>query len=235
MNVFCLPFAGGSKHSYLSFIRNAPPSLRMIPLELPGRGSRIEEPLRTDIHELVDDLWVQLAHQLDQPYAIFGHSMGSLLGFLLTRRALAAGKVAPAHLLFTGAKPPSVPRGQAGHYWHQLSHEEFKAKIISLGGMPDEILEDPELLEFFEPILRADFQAVETYQYEPDAPFDIPLTVVVGKEESISLEEARKWGNETVASLDVRQYPGKHFFIYDHEEVLMRLLWNKLRMQALIV
>jgi surfactin synthase thioesterase subunit len=60
INVFCIPFAGGSKYSYVSFSKLASKNLHFILLELPGRGARTNEPLLADIHTLADDVFHQI-------------------------------------------------------------------------------------------------------------------------------------------------------------------------------
>ncbi|OAD23667.1 Microcystin synthetase associated thioesterase, partial [Candidatus Thiomargarita nelsonii] len=104
--------------------------------------------------------------------------MGSILGYLLTKRILNAGKPAPLHLFVSGRKAPSVVDDDPPK--HQLPKQKFINHINVLGGLPPEILEHTELMDFFEPILRADFQAIETYIYQPASPFDIPITILQG-------------------------------------------------------
>ena len=38
---------------------------------------------------------------------------------------------------------------------------EFKEELRSLGGVPEEILEDEDLYNYFSPIMRADFEILE--------------------------------------------------------------------------
>src|SRR5687768_2395386 len=102
INVYCLPFAGGNRYSYQGYVKVAPPFLNIIPIELPGRGSRIKENLVPDLDLMVDDVYAQIKGDLDQPYAIYGHSMGGLLTYLLTKKIRENGHPAPLHLFLTG-------------------------------------------------------------------------------------------------------------------------------------
>lgn len=228
-NLFLLPFAGGSVYSYRGFAGYAPPHLNLIPVELPGRGTRMREPLLTDIYRMADDVYAQVAGRLHEPYAIYGHSMGSLLGYLLVKRLLAAGRPAPEHLFFTGCAGPSCEAYLGDKAKHNLPKAQFIQKLQELGGSPDEVLQTPALFDFFEPIIRADFRATDTYRYQETTPFDIPVTVAIGLQERATHAQALLWQRETTQPVEVRQFPGKHFFIFDYERQLVEIISNKLK------
>jgi surfactin synthase thioesterase subunit len=226
INLFCLPFAGGSKYSYRGYTEIAPQFLNIIPIEIPGRGSRFKENLLTDIDKMVDDVFNQISDRLSHPYAIYGHSMGSLIGYLLTKKIIKENLNQPLHLFFTGCVGPSVRNKETKR--HLLPKDQFLQKIKELGGSPDEILNEPELMGFFEPILRADFQAVETYEYEEPIAFNIPIDIVIGIEERATYEGALAWQKETTYPVEIRQFPGKHFFIFEYEHEIIKIISSKL-------
>src|SRR5437870_4644362 len=93
--VFCLPSAGGGASVFREWRLAQGDDLEVVAIELPGRETRIAEPLRERVAALVDDLRDTLP--TDRPYALFGHSMGGLIAFELAR-ALVAPRPAPAHL-----------------------------------------------------------------------------------------------------------------------------------------
>jgi surfactin synthase thioesterase subunit len=222
INLFCLPFAGGSKYSYRGYARYASDDLNVIPIELPGRGTRFKDALLKDAHKMAEDVLNQIRPLLNKPYAIYGHSMGTLIGYLLTRRILEEGLPQPGYLVFTGCGGPSVKYDEPIRYL--LPRDEFLAKIRELGGCPEEILQDENMMLFFEPILRSDFQVVETFEYKKEEPFDIPILVMIGLNEKATYEQALAWQEETTAAVEVRQFPGKHFFIFDFEWEIMKAI-----------
>lgn len=225
-NLFCFPFAGGSIYSYSKYNPVAPRNVKLIPLELPGRGKRIAEPLLTDIHSMADNLYKHIKPMLQEPYAFYGHSMGTVLSYLITKRLVSEGLQGPSHLFVSGRSGPSAEDPDPFH--HDLPKEAFRAKLKEIGGSPDEFLEDDTLMDFFEPILRADFRAIEEYQYETTEPFNIPITVMVGKDENITEEQVMAWQKETTHPIDIRWFNGKHFFILEHPAGIMRIIGEKL-------
>lgn len=232
VKLFCLPFAGGNKYSYQPYVQLAPDFLEIIPLELPGRGARIKEDLLTNLDLLVNDAFNQIKDHLSEPYAIYGHSMGSIMGYLLTKKIIESGLDQPLYLFLTGCTAPcliyekDIPR-------HSLPKDEFIERLRDLGGCPEEILNDDSLMSFFEPILRADFEAVESYFYQETEPFDIPITVINGLDESIPYEDALHWQAETSEKIEVRQFPGGHFFIFDFPVEIVKIISRKLNSKVL--
>jgi len=226
MNLFCLPFAGGSKYSFNGFLKHTVPGLHIIPLELPGRGSRYGEGLQTAIDLLIKDIFACIKERIDEPYAIYGHSMGSLLGYLLTLEIIKHKLNQPVHLFFTGCAGPSVKRNGLKRYL--LPKDEFIDMLRKMDAGTDELLSSPEVMSVFEPILRADFQAVETYEHQPSETLNIPIWVAIGTEEEITYENAMAWQKETTEKVEVVQLAGKHFFIFDHEKEIIKSIAGKL-------
>ncbi|MEP7250934.1 MAG: thioesterase domain-containing protein [Ginsengibacter sp.] len=228
LNVICLPFAGGNKYSYREFRVHSPSSINLIPLEYPGRGGRIKEDLLSDTSALVDDLYKIIVTLIDnQDYAIYGHSLGGLLTYLLTKKIIEKGHRPPVHLFITGTTgPSSLSRTEKKR--HLMPKREFIQELKDLQGMPDEILASDELLEYYEPILRSDFQASESYSYEYSEPLDIPITVITGLAENMTDEDIGLWQNETKQIVDFKCFPGNHFFIYDYTREIVQIISNKI-------
>lgn len=228
VNVFCLPFAGGNKYSYREFKNRAPSFLNFISLEYPGRGGRIKEPLLSTTSALTDDLYKEIEKMVDDnDYVIYGHSLGGLMTYLLTRKLIENGHRQPLHLFITGTTgPSSLSRIEKKR--HLLPKAEFIQELKDLKGMPDEILQSDELLEYCEPILRSDFMASEKYVYEESTSLDIPMTVITGNEEDMENSDIALWQKETTRPVDFKKFPGNHFFIYQNVQPIIQIISNKI-------
>jgi surfactin synthase thioesterase subunit len=228
VKLFCLPFAGGNKYSYRDYELNAPPYIQVVPLEYPGRGSRVKEGFETDMQQLVEKMYQDVKDDIgDTDYAIYGHSMGGIVAFFLVKKLLENNYRPPLHLFITGTTGPSS-NSIIEKKRHLMTKPDFIEEIRKLDGCPEEILQNDELLDYFEPILRADFQVSETYSYEFDKPFDLPVTVITGTEEDMKEEDIQLWQKETTQAVDFRKMPGKHFFIFDYPKQVIDLVSRKI-------
>lgn len=217
ITVYCLPFAGGNTDSYRPFQKHISVPFRIRPIELPGRGRRIREPLLTNIHSMVEDILQQIGKELGrQRYVFYGHSMGALLAYLLTKRLVSTGQTPPLHVFCSGRKAPSLPHDRP--FKHQLAKQNFLGYIDELRGLPAELLNNAEFMDFVEPILRADFQAVETYTYQPAPPLEVPITVLAGDKDPRTRPYTNllPWKEESSYPVQIEQFTGEHFFLFEH-------------------
>lgn len=232
INLFCFPFAGGSKYSYRSYQDFLPANIVLRNVEIPGRGSRANETPLASLEQIADDIFTQIKGELHQPYAFYGHSMGGLLTYLLSQRVVANGLPNPLSLFITGAIGPSAK--YRGLIDYRLPRTEFFDQLKKLGGSPEEVLNNELLMEFFEPVLRADFEAVATYQYQQKTVMNIPISVIIGDREKATLEEAKRWSLESTMPVDVQVYEGDHFFIFHHQESVIKSITEKLNTKVIL-
>ena len=226
IKLFCFPFAGGSQYSYTFFNRYLPDFIELVPIDLPGRGTRFSEPLLDNIQAIVDDVFDQIKTQLDGPFAFYGHSMGTIICYSLTEKLYQNQLDLPVHLFLSGRGGPRFE--ETDRNWHALPQKEFHQKLHELGGSPKEVLEEKKLMELIEPILRADFKAVELFSYPHIQTFDVPVTVMIGDEERITQEEALSWQEITSLPIQFHTFQGGHFFIFDHPEKMMQIIQHGL-------
>ena len=79
------------------------------------------------------------------------------------------------------------------------------------------------------PLLRADFEVVETYTYEPDAPLDCPITVLGGLQDlEVPRESLEAWREQTTAAFSLRILQGDHFFVNTAQTFIYRILTDEL-------
>ncbi len=220
--IFCLPFAGGGCYSYQEFQRYADDAVEIAAVDLPGRGRRFSEPLLTNLHDMADDVYGQIRQRHPVNYAVYGHSMGACIAHLVVKRILRDGFPAPHHLFVSGRECPSVPGKEKN--WHRLSRPAFLEVLERFEGTDREVMENRELMELFEPVLRADFQALAEFKYERSAPVNIPITVIHGAQDNVTRADALKWQDETTASFSLLEFDGGHFFIFHHAARIVDIL-----------
>lgn len=159
ITLFCLPFAGGGASAYNQWAKKMQGKVTVCPVQLPGREERIMEKPYIDMPVMLDDLEEAVREAVDGPYALWGHSMGGKISYELEKRLEAEGYRAK-YLFISGSRIPSIPEPKPIYH---LPDEAFKRELGRFEGTPKEILENQELLDFFLPMLRADFTMDETY------------------------------------------------------------------------
>ncbi|WP_264523080.1 thioesterase II family protein [Flavobacterium sp. N502536] len=221
--IFLLHFAGGSCYSF-DFLRNEiQDSFEFHALELPGRGKRNQELQLFKKTDAVLDYVSQIKklRNNNQPYIIYGHSMGATLGLSVTKKM--EEQLDPPNILIVSGNP-----GPGASYntkeRHALSDAELKLELRSLGGVPEEILENEDLYNYFIPIMRSDFEILEKSKLaEVGLVIDTPIFAVMGDQEE-TVADIENWELYTSGQFDYQVVPGNHFFIHRQVKTLAKII-----------
>lgn len=212
VRLFCFHYAGGAASVFRTWQDSLPGFVEVCPVQLPGRESRLREPLLVAVEPLLDALVENLGPAFDRPFAFFGHSMGAILSFELSLRLRRSGLQGPEALMVSGRRSPHSP--ETDRPIHDLPGEEFHHELRKLNGTPEEVLAHPELMELLEPVLRADFAVCETYTHRPTEPLACPLTVFGGIEDPKTPRDVLEgWRRYTASDFLLERFPGDHFFL----------------------
>jgi|SRR5690554_5846268 len=236
MKLITLPFAGGSAANYINWKPYLNQAIDLVPIELAGRGRRINEPLYADINEMTEDVFQIVKKEIiDDEYVIFGHSMGALLAYELVHKIKKNNFSLPIHIFFSGRYAPNTYMAE-DKILHNLPYEEFKKEILEMGGTTSEIFEHPELTRLFLPVLRNDIKIAETYQFiNSRTPHDCDFSILIGKEEDYTIEQLAGWRKLTSGRCEFHRFEGGHFFIHEEREKVVELVNEKaasLKLQA---
>jgi medium-chain acyl-[acyl-carrier-protein] hydrolase len=214
IRLFCFPYAGGGASIFHSWSGHLPRSIEVCPVQLPGREDRLGERAFSNMAALLDALVPVLLPYLDMPYAFFGHSMGALISFEVTRYLYRIGqRNKPLHLFVSGHRAPQLPDTDPPTY--ELPEPEFIEKLRHLKGTPEAVLQNTELLHLLLPLLRADFALCETYSYTHEKPLECGLSAFGGLQDSdVSREALEAWRKQTSGQFKMRFFEGGHFFLH---------------------
>lgn len=228
LRLFCVPYAGGGNWIFQTWMKSLPESVEVRPIQLPGRGPRIKDPLFRQLVPFAEAIAEGILSDCNRPFAFFGHSMGAMLSFEIARYLRRAYQIKPVRLFVAGRRAPQIPDTDPPSY--NLPESEFIEELRRIKGTPNEVLEHPELMQMMIPILRSDFEVCQTYECIPDRPLDCPISAFGGLEDD---EETREriepWREQTTNSFSLHMLPGDHFFLHTSESLLLRLLSEQLR------
>lgn len=223
LRLFCFPYAGGSARVFRPWVDYFSDTVEVCPVELPGRGQQVKNPLITDLPSLVKAITAALDPYLDKPFALFGHSMGALLAFELARSLRQTHSPEPVSLIVSGRRPPQWVDDDPPTY--NLPDSELLEKLRWLKGTSQAALDNPELMQLLLPIFRADFSVCETYIYQPQAPLSCPIIALGGWSDPATRRGAlRGWREHTTGKFVQKSFPGHHFFIHSAQTHLLRFL-----------
>jgi 3-oxoacyl-(acyl-carrier-protein) synthase/surfactin synthase thioesterase subunit len=249
MRLYCFPYGHLSAAMFRNWVKTFPPEVEVRPIELPGRGERLKERPIESLSELAERLTNILGDELDRPYAMLGHSAGTLLAYAwclhLQRHALPMPKV-----LFAGAfTAPCLPFNPV------VEGLRSTYRRFGIGHIPtlDEIL-DPRNAAFVEkvidalthsmneiglfslsrefihaqlPAIVATFRSVETFDARLVAPLPIPIVALHGRRDAqVSRSDMQAWQRLTTDTFTLHEFGGDHSFInaeQDEAEVMERV------------
>ncbi len=220
VQLFCFAHAGGAASLYRRWPQALPRGVELIALELPGHGLRRALPVLSDWPGLLDVLGAELLARRDRsrPYALFGHSMGSLVAHELIHALRERGAELPVWLGASASVAPSRRKHET--HWLGCSHEQMVDKLRALGGTPEALLRDRDFIELLLPSLRADFHLCGIYPaaFPADAgraPLDCPVTVFTGRDDSATadLDNVARWRDTTRGECGFHAFAGGHFYL----------------------
>ena len=211
---------------FLRWRRDLPPWIRLNPIELPGRGTRISEPFVDDFDRLVEQLCEEHANALQGRYALFGHSLGALLAWGIAQRLRALGAGLPVHLFVSASPAPSMRDTE--YFKGKDSDEALVDELRRQGGTPEEVLRSAELRRMTLDTLAADYRVGASFRHDHADPLPIPLHALAGRDDDISAEQVRGWGTEAAGLFTVEWFDGGHFFIREQQRQVLETVVRKL-------
>jgi len=228
--VFCFPHAGGSPRLFLGWQPGLGTDAQILAVCRPGREHRAHEPAPT-IDEYIEGATAAIravSATDDRPVYLFGHSLGALVGFEVTRRL--ADLPSLRHFVASGCSAPSLLPSRRVRDIAKLEGKAFAEAIGFFGGLPPDVIADEELQELLLPGLIADFHMAVGYRYRPADPLPVHLSLICGRDDPhVGAAQLEPWLGEVRDAPAYHWADGGHFYFEQRPEAAIGLLLTLVR------
>ena len=212
IRLYCLPHAGAAASAFRPWVGRLP-GVAVCPLQLPGRETRSDDAPYVRMGPLVEELArVVLEDAQGGPYALYGHSLGALVGFELIHEIHRLGGTLPVRFLLSACSAPQLAEPDTRFTGAELTDEQILGLLRMLGGTPESVLTHPFFLHTVLPVVRADLMVKNTYDYKRRPPLDVPITTFAGVDDPrASVESIDAWREQTADRFQAYTLAGGHF------------------------
>lgn len=235
LRMVVLHHAGGSHVSFRRWARLLPAGWEACLVDAPGRGHDADAPPLRAMDELVRHLVRELAPLADRPFALFGHSMGAVVGFALCIELRAMGLPLPVWLGVSAHPGPRTPDRRRTLELNRLAPDALRTALHRIGGVPQALVEDDELWDRIEPLLRADLEVAERWRPPGVEVLPVPITAFCGQDDPVARRTAMlRWAGHTERFLGVREFAGDHFFVQQARDEVVAAVVTDVRGSLLV-
>jgi pyochelin biosynthetic protein PchC len=230
IDLVCLPHAGGSASSFRLWPDLLPEHIQLHTVQYPGREDRLSEPPVTSMPEMADAVAAELLALGTRPLVLFGHSMGAAIAYEVAARLERTGLV-PKAVVVSGQPAPHRRKPKE---LHRASDEDLLADIDRIGAAGSGVLrQDPELRDLLLPMIRADYQIIETYDSPDGSRLRAPIVVFRGDtDEDVNAADAEAWADRTLRYQGERVFPGGHFYLQEQRAAVVDALAETIALGA---
>lgn len=215
MRVVIFPHAGGGKTFYREF-RSAFKVSDVYVIQYPGREEKIEQNMPESVDKLADMMFEEYKDLFNCEYVIWGHSMGSTIGYEVAKRCEKILHKSPICFFSSGANAPCLEKDEKEKS-SLTSDEDFEKLMDIYGGIPDVLRSNRDFCNYFYPIIRKDMKLIFDYVDSDFIKLHCPVRLIEGTEDG---KKTDMWERYTDYDVNVKYYKGGHFFINDHRNEL---------------
>jgi surfactin synthase thioesterase subunit len=210
MRLYCIPCAGGSSTIFNKLKTDLLPN-EVVAVDYKGHGLRLCEVLYRDFNDLIEDISNIIIKSGDNNYALLGHSLGSIVALEVAYK-LRKLNFSPRKLILLAMRPPHL--NYKNKKLDLLNKDDFMNEIYEMGNMPEEIMLNSNLYNFFYEIIYNDYKIYSEYTHNFNLkPLNIPFFIGAGsKDQNAPIEDLTEWDKYTCSCILKKEFIGDHFF-----------------------
>ena len=224
INLFCFPHAGASSAFFAKWGSYFTEQINLRTIQYPMRDLRYQEPMPVSIQEMAQNLAMEGAELFCEPFAFLGHCAGGIIAYETAAALKRYFNIEPAYLVISSAISPGTTHLVSTA---AMSDEEFcrhySVTEDMFGGNED-------LMRFFLPIMRADYELCERYESGIAERLECPIFAVCGAQDPQieRIEDVEDWQNYTDGPFELCLTKGDHFYFQNDPGAICRKIEEKL-------
>lgn len=232
IHLFCLPSAGSSASIYSAWNKAIAGNIKVIALEYPGHGRKIQQQLSNDPDGLAEQFAQEILTYGDVPCVLFGHSVGASLIWEIEEK-LKVSRVDHNLILKIVSARPSPHFQSLIHHYSDMTDGQIVQELKLYNNFPNEILNNPNALDFFLRIIKNDFILSDNMLKKPIQKSSVPLMSIYGKDDPYiqNHEIMQSWQDFSEQWLGAYAVRGDHFYFLNPEilQDTAEIIQNKIK------
>lgn len=223
MQLFILPYAGGSIAAFKRLTCLLDDSIEAITVEYPGRGSRIKEEFASSFWSLLDDsiTYCRKRRKPEIPYAVMGYSMGSVLAYEMVARKSIEGEL---NHLFISAEVSPKDRSLELRKVDTPTEDRIMERVRRLGGLDERMLKNKRFADIYIKPMISDFRLFSEYRFRSFPDKIKADTTFFYCENDTAYSDVEKWNEIIDGNFDYHELGENHFFINQHYEEMAEVI-----------
>lgn len=215
--LFCFVHSGNWPRIFDRFTVKLEENICVLPLNFPGKSERIDEKPYDSIEVMAKSAAYFINSISGSKRIVFwGDELGAICAFRTSQLMKKDYGKEPERLIVGGIVPPQLVRENSKEL-HKLSDEDFVAYVRGVENKPpcvERFVNDDEMMSFIMESIKADFKAMETYEYDPSIKLSCPINVLYGTKEE-SLEIVESWKDTTTGETVFRSFDNVRMLLQD--------------------
>lgn len=218
-NIFCFPHAGSSASFFAKWKTLIDKKNCIFPVQYPGRENRRNEKFDKSINTIAEEFVKDNIEILNsKPYVIFGHCMGSLIGWEVVKAVKRFDINPPKALIVSSSAPPDKREIDNAK---GLSDDEMIEQLCKMGYIDKAITVEKEFFNYYISIMKTDKEMLDFYDYEAQNGIKsgCPIISFNGKEDDKELLiKSFGWSEFTDDKFEQALFNGGHFYLNNNTE-----------------
>jgi len=224
VRLVCFSWCGAGASVYRRLAAQLADHIELLAVQLPGREDVYRRSRLHRMNDVIDYVLPDVLRAFDRPLYLFGHSMGAFVAHELALAMRERSGREPDGLMVSGSPSP-VRQRPATLPWHLADDETLIAHLRGLGGTPEALFSESDMMNMLLPLLRADYEVLDTYEPRVQAPLSCPLSACAGHQDAETRgHDLSAWRPCTTGAFESHWFVGGHFYLDAEAGVLAQRL-----------